>query len=89
MNVQRIPLLHGKETKIWCAYSKHRLNETGHSLEHPTICYNGVDRKMFTIYADQECVTKLTSYFSNKSYAVGTQNNGLNDTVLLSTQNIC
>ena len=29
------------------------------------------------------------SYFSTKTYVVGTQNNRLNETVILSTQNIC
>ena len=29
------------------------------------------------------------SYFSTKTYAVGTQKNSLDETVLLSTQNIC
>ena len=29
------------------------------------------------------------SYFSTKTYVVGTQKSGLNETVLLSTQNIC
>ena len=29
------------------------------------------------------------SYFSSKTYVVGTQTNRLNETVLLSTQNIC
>ena len=33
--------------------------------------------------------TKKQSYFSTKTYVVGTQNNRLNETVLLSTQNIC
>ena len=38
----------------------------------------------------EECVTeKLFSYFSTKTYVVGTQKNRLNETVLLSTQNIC
>ena len=32
---------------------------------------------------------KKFSYFSTKTYVVGTQKNGLNETVLLSTQNIC
>ena len=32
---------------------------------------------------------KLFSYFSTKKYAVRTQNNRLDDTVLLSTQNTC
>ena len=31
----------------------------------------------------------LCSYFSTKTYVVGTQKNPLNETVLLSTQNIC
>ena len=35
-----------------------------------------------------ECVTKIKfSYFSTKTYVVGTQKNHLNETVLLSTQN--
>ena len=37
----------------------------------------------------EECVTKIYfSYFSTKPYGVGTQKNRLNETVLLSTQNI-
>ena len=37
----------------------------------------------------QECVPKkLFSYFSTKRYAVGTQKNRLNETVLLSAQNM-
>ena len=32
---------------------------------------------------------KKISYFSAKTYIVGTQKNHLNETVLLSTQNIC
>ena len=32
---------------------------------------------------------KKNSYFSTKTYVVGTQKNRLNETVLLSTQNIC
>ena len=36
-----------------------------------------------------ECVSKnWFSYFSTKAYVVGTQKNRLNETVLLSTQNI-
>ena len=31
----------------------------------------------------------LISYFSTKTYVVGTQKNRLNETVLLGTQNIC
>ena len=37
-----------------------------------------------------ECVPKISfSYFSTKTYVVGTQKNRLIETVLLSTQNIC
>ena len=37
----------------------------------------------------QECVMNIYfSYFSTKTYVVGTQMNRLNETVLLSTQNI-
>ena len=32
---------------------------------------------------------KFISYFSTKTYVVGTQKNRLNETVLLSTKNIC
>ena len=37
------------------------------------------------------CLRPVTknSYFSNKTYVVGTQKNRLNETVLLSIQNIC
>ena len=36
------------------------------------------------------CVTEnYFSHFSTKTYVVGTQKNRLNETVLLSTQNIC
>ena len=38
----------------------------------------------------EECIPKnYFSYFSSKTYVVGTQKNRLNETVLLSTQNIC
>ena len=38
----------------------------------------------------KECVTeKYFSYFSTKSYVVGTQKDHLNEMVLLSTQYIC
>ena len=38
----------------------------------------------------QVCVTeKYFSYFSTKTYVVGTQKNRLNETVLLNIQNIC
>ena len=37
-----------------------------------------------------DCVpNNQLSYFSTKTYVVGTQKNHLNETVLLSTQNIC
>ena len=34
-------------------------------------------------------VSQFIFYFSTKTYVVGSQKNGLNETVLLSTQNIC
>ena len=38
----------------------------------------------------KECVIeKLFFYFSTKTYVVGTQKNRLDETVILSTQNIC
>ena len=37
----------------------------------------------------KECTKIFFSYFSIKAYVVGTQKNRLNETVLLSTQNIC
>ena len=41
-------------------------------------------------YYSEECAPeKYFSYFSTKRYVMGTQKNHLNETVLLSTQNIC
>ena len=38
----------------------------------------------------KECVTEnYFSYFSTKTYVVGTQKNRLDETILLSTQNTC
>ena len=43
-----------------------------------------------SMHTVQKCITgKYFSYFSNKTNAVCTQKNRLNETVLLSTQNIC
>ena len=42
------------------------------------------------IVHNEECIAKyILSYFSTKTYVVGTQKNRLNETVLLSTENIC
>ena len=39
---------------------------------------------------ESECVTEFFfSYFTTKAYVVGTQKNSLNETILLSTKNIC
>ena len=48
-------------------------------------------RKMFIVteYAALRVCTKKNSYFSTKTYVVGTLKNSLIETVLLSTQNIC
>ena len=46
--------------------------------------------KRYVCTQDLECVTeKYFSYFSTKTYVVFTQKNRLNETVLLSTKNIC
>ena len=36
-----------------------------------------------------DCIKNQFCYFSTKTYVVGTQKNRLNETILLSTQNIC
>ena len=41
------------------------------------------------VEADLQIRMQLFSYFSTKTYAVGTQKNCLNETVLLSTKNMC
>ena len=51
------------------------------SFEHPKHTLKQIDKKVLTV--------KLFSYFSTKACVVGTQKNRLNETVLLSTQNIC
>ena len=49
----------------------------------------GLRKRLFQDFSS-ECIPKnLFSYFSTKTYVVGTQKNRLNETVLLSTQNIC
>ena len=46
-------------------------------------------RRIFQDFS-YECITKIYfSYFSTKTYVVGTQKNRLNETVLESIQNIC
>ena len=53
-------------------------------------------KPIFAAYEQQgaeqtaQCVTEnCFSYFSTKTYVVGTQKNRLDETVLLSTQNTC
>ena len=45
---------------------------------------------IYPLFSDYQDITKKNffSYFSTKTYVVGTQKNRLNETVLLSTQNI-
>ena len=43
----------------------------------------------WTLKIDFTVIKKQFSYFSTKTYVVGTQKNRLNEMVLLSTQNIC
>ena len=38
---------------------------------------------------DKSALSKKYFYFSTKTYVVGTQKNRLNETVLLSTHNLC
>ena len=40
-------------------------------------------------FSEESVTEKWFSYFSTKTYVVGTQKNRPNETVLLSTQNIC
>ena len=40
-------------------------------------------------FSEESIPKNKFSYFSTKTYVVGTQKNRLNETVLLSTQNIC
>ena len=55
-----------------------------------SIIQTNVWRLALQARASVRCVPKkLFSYFSIKTYVVGTQKNRLNETVLLSTQNIC
>ena len=52
--------------------------------------FEKVGKELIMQDLSQECVRKKKkSYFSTKTYVVGTQKNCLNETVLLSTQNIC
>ena len=46
--------------------------------------------ELWTVKAfSEECVLKeINSYFSTKTYVLGTEKNHLNETVLLSTQNV-
>ena len=61
--------------------------QTEYSRAIFNICWMGANKTFWQGFS--ECVTKnLFSYFSTKSYVVGTQKNRLNETVLLSTQNI-
>ena len=41
------------------------------------------------VRAVKSALKTYVSYFSNKTYVVGTENNRLNETVLLGNQNIC
>ena len=66
------------------------------SLKVVLICTNSADPGEMQHYVQHNqafskvCVPKIYfSYFSTKTYVVGTQKNRLNETILLSTQNIC
>ena len=60
--------------------------------EIPKVLFSLYETVTFTAFSGSElrvCDKKYFSYFSTKTYVVGTQKNRLNETVLLSTQNIC
>ena len=51
--------------------------------------YAQVSQKVQAGLSLRVCTRKIIFYFSTKTYVVGTQKNRLNETILLSTQNIC
>ena len=51
--------------------------------------YQQQQNQHFSRTPDKNAYWNFFSYFSTKTYVVGTQKNHLNETVLLSTQNIC
>ena len=51
--------------------------------------FNPEKKSAFIRLCARTLVEKQFSYFSTKTYVVGTQKNRLSETVLLSTQNIC
>ena len=58
-----------------------------HMSRHIYVCQ--CEKKTLAHDFSLECVIKIYfSYFSTKTYVMGTQKNPLNETVLLSTQNI-
>ena len=61
----------------YCVHASHKLID---QLQQKT-CTAGPQIRV--------CNEKLFSYFSTKTYVVGTQKNRLNETVLLRTQNTC
>ena len=75
---------------ICCWYSKEPSHGDG-SFEHSKHMLKLMGKKMLTLSGLKLRVRtiKYFSYFKTKTYVVGTQKNRLNETVLLSTQNIC
>ena len=57
------------------------------SFEHPKHMLKLMGKKIFRPLV--KCTKNHFSYFSTKTYVVGTQKNHLNKTVHFSTQNIC
>ena len=57
-----------------------------HAMTHTS--YFGMNSVLLSGLQIRECTRKLFSYFSTKIYVVGTQKKRLNETVLLSTQNM-
>ena len=80
---------------ICCGYSKEPSQWDG-SFEHPKHMFKLMGKKIMAILR-KLCLLNWPygvtenhfSYFSTKTYVVGTQKNRLDETVLLSTQNTC
>ena len=76
------------------------MNRLNKNSEHPKHKFKLMDKKIITILrsknvlpttVEDSCILigVLFSYFSIKTYVVGSQKNNFNETILLSTQNTC
>ena len=58
-------------------------------FEHPKRILKLMDKKISKFYGPFGGLSEQFSHFSIKTYVMGVQKNHLNETVLLSTKNIC